>query len=155
MSTSAYDVALLATALACALVGGFLYAFSVLVMRGLAALRPADGAAAMQSINRAVGVAVVAPLLVTAVACVGLAVVGVGRGEPWAVGGAALYVVGAVGVTAAANVPRNEALAQVDAQAPSAAAFWTRYVREWLAWNHVRTVAALAAGAALVVAAVV
>jgi uncharacterized membrane protein len=41
-------------------------------------------------------------------------------------------------------VPRNDALAAV---AP-----WSRYLDEWTMWNHVRTVAALAAAAALTMA---
>ncbi|WP_199424417.1 anthrone oxygenase family protein [Actinotalea solisilvae] len=149
------DVALLATALACALVGGVLYAFSAFVMRGLGSLPPAGGLAAMQAINRAaLRVPVIGPLLVTALACVGVAVAGLRGGEPWAVAGAALFVVGTVGVTGAANVPRNEALAVVDAADPAAAARWAVYLREWVAWNHVRTVAALGAAVSLVGAAV-
>ena len=39
----------------------------------------------------------------------------------WTVAGAALYVLGVIGVTAVANVPRNNALAGVDALAAGAA----------------------------------
>jgi len=145
----------LGTALACALVGGVLYAFSAFVMRGLADLPPLDGLAAMQSINRAaLHPAVFAPLLLTAAACVGVGVAGSRAGESWAVAAAALFVVGTVVVTGAANVPRNEALARVEASAPDAAARWRTYLRSWVAWNHVRTSAALAAAVALVVAVV-
>lgn len=145
----------LGTALACALVGGVLYAFSAFVMRGLADLPPLAGLAAMQSINRAaLHPAVLSPLLLTAAACVGVGVAGVRTGEPWAVVGAALYVVGTVLVTGVANVPRNEALARVDASAPDAADRWRVYLRGWVVWNHVRTTASLAAGAALAAAVV-
>lgn len=147
---SAADVGLLATALGCALVGGVLYAFSAFVMRGLAGLPPAGGLAAMQSINRAaLRAPVLGPLLATGLACAAAAVGGVRGGEPWAVVGGALFLVGTVGVTAAANVPRNEALAVVETDDPDAAARWAAYLREWVAWNHVRTVAALGAGGAL------
>lgn len=143
----------LATALACALVGGVLYAFSAFVMRGLADLPPLGGLAAMQSINRAaLHPAVLSPLLLTAAACLGVGVAGARAGEPWTVTGAALYLVGTVVVTGAANVPRNEALARVDATAPDAADRWRAYLRGWVAWNHVRTTASLAASAALVAA---
>lgn len=45
------------------------------------------------------------------------------------------------------------ALAGVDAADPEAATHWAAYLRAWVAWNHVRTAAALAAGAALTLAA--
>jgi uncharacterized membrane protein len=53
--------------------------------------------------------------------------------------------VGTFGVTVVANVPRNDALAALDADSAGAVAAWTRYLAEWTAWNHVRTPAALAA----------
>jgi uncharacterized membrane protein len=50
------------------------------------------------------------------------------------------------------NVPRNNALAALSADAADAAACWARYLGEWTWWNHVRTLAGLA-GAMLLVAA--
>ena len=145
----------LVTALACALVGGVLYAFSAFVMRGLAGLPPLAGLAAMQSINRAaLHPAVLSPLLVTAAASVGVGVAGLRDDEPWAVVGAVLYLVGTVVVTAAANVPRNEALARVSDLDADAADRWRHFLRGWVVWNHLRTAAALLAGAALVAAVV-
>lgn len=51
------------------------------------------------------------------------------------------YLVGSFGVTVAFNVPRNERLARLPADSVEAAQYWPTYVREWLIWNHVRTVA--------------
>jgi uncharacterized membrane protein len=59
----------------------------------------------------------------------------------------AAYLVGAFGVTAACNVPRNERLAALDPESPQAAQYWPVYLREWLFWNHLRTGAALLAAA--------
>lgn len=56
-------------------------------------------------------------------------------------------MIGSFGVTAAFNVPRNERLAPLAPDSAEAADYWPRYVREWLWWNHVRTVASLAAAA--------
>ena len=53
-------------------------------------------------------------------------------------------------MTIAFNVPRNEALARQDAS--EAVQRWRRYVAEWTAWNHVRTLAAVVAAALLVLA---
>ena len=67
----------------------------------------------------------------------------------WIAAAGALYLIGAIGVTIAAHVPRNDALAELDPAAPSSAARWAAYVSEWTAFNHVRTVAALLAAGLL------
>jgi uncharacterized membrane protein len=66
--------------------------------------------------------------------------------------GGVLYLVGTVGVTIVCNVPLNIRLATVHPQGAGAASYWNEYVTKWTAWNHVRTVAALAAAAALTIA---
>ena len=50
------------------------------------------------------------------------------------------------------DVPRNNALAAVDAASAEGAILWPRYVSGWTAWNHVRGAAALAAAALLTIA---
>ena len=150
--------AALATALACALVGGAFFAFSALVMPALGRLRPQEGIVAMQSINRvALTPAFMAAFLGTAVACVamaGWAVVSWGEdAAPWVVAGAALYLIGVIGLTGAYHVPRNDALEAVDPGDADSASRWARYLAEWTRWNHVRAAAALAGAAAFVVAA--
>jgi uncharacterized membrane protein len=59
--------------------------------------------------------------------------------------GSLLYLVGAIGVTIAFNIPLNEALAKVIPASKEGANLWTRYLTEWKFWNHLRTLAALAA----------
>ncbi|GGQ40821.1 hypothetical protein GCM10010279_58090 [Streptomyces mutabilis] len=66
--------------------------------------------------------------------------------------GSALHLFGSFGVTAAANVPRNTALLRLEPGTAEAAGRWPAYVREWTAWNHVRTVASAAAALAYVLA---
>ena len=68
-------------------------------------------------------------------------------GEPLALAGAALYVLGALGITIAGNVPLNDALAGLDPA--SGAAQWHEYVRRWTALNHVRVAAGAAAAGLL------
>ena len=147
----------LLAALGSGLVGGVFFGFSGFVMRALARLRSAQGIAAMQSINV---VAVTPPLMIalfgTALACVALVVSSLFKWrEPVAmlrlVGGG-LFLVGTALVTIVRNVPMNDALAAVDPDSADGAAQWARYVPEWTAWNTARTVAALAASAALTVA---
>jgi uncharacterized membrane protein len=147
----------LVTAIACGLVAGFFFAFSTTVMKALARLPAGHGVAAMQSINVVViNPLVMAALFGTGLACIGLVVAAfVEWGEayaPYLLVGGLLYLVGAVVVTVAYHVPRNDALATVDPEDAAAASHWTRYARTWTAWNHVRTVAPLAAAALLTIA---
>ncbi len=149
--------ATLATALGCGLVAGVFFAFSSFIMPALKRLEPAQGIAAMQSINElAVTPVFMAALFGTAVACLGLvAWVAISSGERPAalvIAGGALYLVGTIGVTIACNVPLNDGLATLHPQDAGAVSRWAEYVAKWTAWNHVRTVAALAAAAVLTVA---
>ena len=153
---SLFALTLLA-ALGCGLVAGVFFAFSAFVMKALTRLPPAEGIAAMQSIN----VVVLNPwfmtaLFGTAAACVLALISSLLRWhEPGAVYlfiGGMLYLVGAVLVTIVCNVPRNEALAAVAPTDRNGASLWAGYVASWTAWNHVRTGAALAAAASFSIA---
>ena len=144
----------LVTALGCGLTAGALYAFSSFVMPALARLPAAQGIAAMQSINV---MAPTAPFMTAflgaAAGCVVVAVWALvdwdGSFGPWLLAGSALYLVGLIGVTGRYNIPRNNALAAADPADPGSEALWRRYVTEWTRWNHVRTLAGIAAAAAL------
>ncbi|MEE8584766.1 MAG: anthrone oxygenase family protein [Acidobacteriota bacterium] len=145
------------SALGCGLIAGVFFAFSAFLMKALARLPPAQGIAAMQSIN----VAVINPLFMvalfgTALACVALAVSSLFRwsepGAAYLLVGSLLYLVGTVAVTIVFNVPRNDALAAVEADTAEGANLWPRYIAGWTVWNHLRTAAALAAAASLTIA---
>jgi uncharacterized membrane protein len=147
--------ATLVTALGCGLVAGVFFAFSTFVMPALKRLTPERGIAAMQSINElAVTPAFMTALFGTAVACLGLAAWTVispnGSATTLVLLGGALYLVGAIGVTVVCNVPLNNRLAKLHPQ--SAASYWDDYLTQWTAWNHLRTLAALAAAALLTIA---
>jgi len=149
--------ATLATALGCGLVAGVFFAFSSFVMASLKRLPSAQGIAAMQSIIIvAVTPAFMTALFGTAVACGALAVWALfawdERFAPYLLVGSALYLVGAIGVTIAFNVPLNNRLEKLHSRDAGAAGFWDQYLTRWTAWNHVRTVAALAVAALLTVA---
>ncbi|MEV6763130.1 anthrone oxygenase family protein [Streptomyces sp. NPDC051105] len=139
------------------LVAGVFCGFSTFVMRGLAALPPAQGVAAMNAINRAA----VTPafMLVFAGSAVLCAMIGVVTFVVWPddgktelLLGSALYLFGSFGLTLTANVPRNEALAELEPGTPEAAAYWPAYVREWTRWNHIRTFTSAAAAVVYVLA---
>lgn len=141
------------TALGSALVAGVFLGFSTFIMPALAQLPAPQGIAAMQSINVT---AVRPPFMVffigTALLSIATIVVGVADSDAYLIAGGALYLIGSFGLTIAYNVPRNDALAAVDPGSPAGAQVWERYLREWVAANHVRTLAGLAAAALMVVA---
>ncbi|BCL31408.1 DUF1772 domain-containing protein [Streptomyces aurantiacus] len=131
------------------LVAGVFCAFSTFVMKGLAALPPAQGIAAMQSINvTAVMPAFMLVFLGSAAVCAVIAVVTFvlwpDEGTVELLLGSALYLFGCFGVTIAANVPRNNKLAGMSPGTPEAIAYWPTFVSEWSIWNHVRMVASAA-----------
>lgn len=145
------------TALGCGLVAGVFFAFSTFVMNALGRLQPKEGIAAMQSINiTAINPLFMVALFGTAAACIFLAVSSVLKweqpGAAYLFVGSLLYLIGTVLVTIAFNVPLNDALAIVKPDSSEAANLWARYLTNWTIWNHVRTIAALAAAAALTIA---
>ena len=149
--------ATLVSALGCGLVAGVFFAFSTFVMSALKRLAPAQGIAAMQSINElAVTPAFMTVLFGTAAACLGLvawaAISFSERPAALVLAGGALYIVGTIGVTIVCNVPLNNRLAKLHSQGADAAGRWDEYVAKWTAWNHVRAAASLAAAAVLTVA---
>ena len=135
-----------AAAIGSGVVGGIFYAFSTFVMAALGSLPSAQGAGAMKAIN----VTVINPgfmltFMGTAVLCLvlaGASLISWGRPDGMLMLAASLlYLLGCFGVTMLFNVPLNNQLAAV---APAQeAAFWSRYLEEWTAWNHVRTLASI------------
>jgi uncharacterized membrane protein len=145
------------TALGCGLIAGVFFAFSTFVMKALAQRPPAEGIAAMQAIN----ITVINPwfmtvFLGTALACILLVFFSLFRWQQlnaiYLLVGSLLYVIGTFGVTIAFNVPLNDALAIVKPDSPEGANLWAKYLTDWTFWNHVRTIAALAASILLAIA---
>jgi uncharacterized membrane protein len=144
-------------ALGSGLVAGFFFAFSVCVMGALARLPAAQGIAAMQSINIVVFNGLfLGAFFGTAVLCLLAALAALvswsAPGTIPVLAGSVLYLVGTILITIRFNVPLNNQLAAVNAQSTEGANLWARDLTDWTAWNHVRTVAPLAAAALLTVA---
>jgi uncharacterized membrane protein len=146
----------LTTAIAAAVMGGAFFAFSTFIMHALGRLPPAEGVTAMQAINKDAPTPwFMVPLFGTAVAALVLAATSLSRLDDaagrWRLAGALLYLV-AIVLTIAYHVPRNDRLDAADPATPEAARLWADYLVEWTRWNHVRTVAPIAASVALAVA---
>ncbi len=141
-------------ALGCGVNAGLFFIFSNTVMRALGRLPARYGTEAMQAINEVIqNPLFFVVFLGTAVACLGLVVASLMQwsepGSALLLAGAALYLVGCFGVTAAFNVPMNNALDRVDASDAAAEPVWRDYLVRWTQWNHVRTVACIGAMAFL------
>ena len=145
------------SALGCGLMAGVYFAFSTFIMTSLGRLDQAAGIVAMNAINVDIVRSLFMPLFLgTTVAGAALVVMGALRlGEPGAISmiaGGGLYVIGMFVVTVVFNVPLNDALGAVQPSAPEAGAVWATYLKEWMFWNHVRTVASLGGCALFIVA---
>lgn len=148
-----------AGALGSGVVAGLLLAFSVSVMPALARQPEGRGMRVMQDIN----VVILSPLFLTvfmgtavlSLALVASAFLGVSSdGIVPRLIGAVLYLAGVFGVTMRINVPLNNRLAALDAEAPESWPFWRHYLQRWTWWNHVRALAGVLASLALTLAAV-
>lgn len=145
------------SAVGCGLMAGVYFAFSTFVMTALGRLDQAAGIAAMNAINVDIVRSLFMPLFLgTTAAGAALVVMGALRlSEPGAVSmiaGGGLYVVGMFVVTVVFNVPLNDALAAVQPASPEARAVWAAYLKDWVLWNHVRTVASAVASGLFIVA---
>ena len=142
MSSPALAVIVLAI-LGSGLNGGLFFVFSNAVMKALDRLPAPEGMAAMQSINTTI----INPLFLclfmgTALICALVVVIAV---LEWSEPGALLLLLGALAylggtflVTMAFNVPLNNVLAARAPGDPASAEVWSRYLRTWTRWTHVR-----------------
>ena len=92
-----------------------------------------------------------APLVVVMLGTTGLAVAtAVLARSPLVIAGCAAFIA-SIAIAGLFHIPRNNALADVDAVGPDAAAAWTAYSVPWQRGNHVRTAAALGGALLLMV----
>ena len=142
---------------ACGLLAGLYFAFSAFVMTAFARIDVPAGVAAMNSINRVIQRSLFMPLFAgSSLSSLALAVIGAlhwgEAGACAALAGGVIYFVGMFVVTMLFNVPRNNALDASDPATAEGQALWARFLKEWTAWNHVRTLASTAALVLFVIA---
>jgi uncharacterized membrane protein len=144
-------------AIGCGLLAGLYFAFSAFIMTALGRIEQMHGLAAMNSINSTILESLFMPFFYgTTLASLILAISGfVRRGEPGAMAalaGGLIYVAGMFLCTIVFNVPLNNALAAVDPASGAAAPVWSRFLKDWTYWNHVRTISSTAASALYIAA---
>lgn len=144
------DILTFVAILGSGLVAGIFFTFSTFVMRALARIPQEQGIAAMQAIN----ITVLNPWFFgaffgTGVVCLPIVFLAWGNAagsqRAYLFAACALYLLGCILVTIVGNVPLNDQLAAVEAGSAEATPLWNHYLSRWILWNHVRTVASLAA----------
>lgn len=146
----------IACMLGAATAAGAFFTFSDFTMAGLRRLRPAQGIAAMQAINKAAPSPLFMLLLFgTGAACIVLMTLAAMHidepGSTVRLIAGSIYVAGVVLTTIGYHVPRNDRLDRVDPESTEGAEYWAVYLREWVPMNHVRSIAPLVTAVMLAV----
>jgi uncharacterized membrane protein len=154
-----FTLAVISASLTLVLTGamtGLFWAFSVAVMPGLDGIAAGQAISAMQSFNQKIQNPVffaifIGALFAAPVTGVLLLMLGQRPAAMLFFAAAAVYIVGAFVLTAAVNVPMNNALDAVvlPVGLDEAARLWSDYSARWTRWNTVR---AVASGASLLIA---
>jgi uncharacterized membrane protein len=153
VATTAFHLALLLATLLCSLVAGFLLAFAIVVMPGIARLDDGGFLRAFQVIDRVIQqsqplfvlVWVGSVMAAMAAAVLGLLVTG-GPDRALIVAAALVYLAGVQLPTAAINIPLNNRIQALDVAAMAEAQ--RRDARQmvearWNGWNAIRTAVAV------------
>ncbi|MFF2092300.1 DUF1772 domain-containing protein [Paenibacillus sp. NPDC058174] len=145
------------SALGSGLIAGIFFAFSTFVMKALAKLPAEQGIAAMQSINTTIlqtlfGLVFMGTALISVFLGVAAWFNWSSPGALYMLIGSLLYLLGCFLVTGILNVPLNDALAAVKPESSEGARVWAGYLSDWVVWNHVRTIASLAALVSFIIA---
>jgi len=158
-----FEIALVVSALLCALVAGFVFAFATVVMPGVRGLNDRDFLRAFKTMDGVIQRNQWAFMLVWLGSILAslLAVLlsfrhPVGAERFLLVVAAALYLLGVQLPTATINVPLNNRLQRLDLESLSDADISvsrTRFEGRWIKWNLIRTVLAVLSSAMLIVVA--
>lgn len=157
----AFEIALVAAALSCALVSGLLLGFAVVAMPGLATLGDREFVRAFQVMDRVIQdrqplfMLLWVGSVVALVVAVALGFGEVTGGQRWLLLGAgALYLGGLQVPTAAVNIPLNNEIQAVDVDTADAGGVRSareRFESRWNRWNGIRTALGCVASLALLV----
>lgn len=150
MADTLTDALLWISAIGSGLVAGLFFAFSAFIMSALGRIETPSGIAAMNSINAVILRSLFMPLFLgSSLAAFVVAVIALFQwhqpGSAAAFAGGAIYVAGMFICTMVFNVPLNNTLAAVDPASTNGANVWSGYLRDWVRWNHVRTIASTGA----------
>lgn len=149
MSSSIVTALLWTAALSSGLVAGIYFAFSVFIMQAFGKIETAQSVAAMNAINETILRSLFMPLFfgstIISVILIVIALVHWGdAGSGMTLIAGAIYFIGMFVCTVVFNVPLNNLLAGLkEENSTNAEAVWSRYLKTWTRWNHLRTVSSL------------
>lgn len=152
MSLEIFQLALLVASLLCSLVAGFVFAFAVVVMPGIASLGDGEFLRAFQGVDRVIQNNQPVFLLVwvgSVVALLASAALGLGQldgtGRLLMIAAVLVYVLGVQLPTITVNVPLNNRVQALEVGAmdeAARAAARQEFESPWNRWNRIRTVLA-------------
>lgn len=148
MSSFIVTALLWTAAVSSGLIAGVYFAFSGFIMQAFGKIETEKSVAAMNSINETILRSMFMPLFFgssfVSVLLITVAIIN------WDEAGAELtliagvvYLGGMFACTVLFNVPLNNALARIDPNSENAHQVWSRYLKIWTSWNHLRTVSSL------------
>jgi uncharacterized membrane protein len=145
MSSSIVTALLWTAALSSGLIAGVYFAFSVFIMQAFSKIDTTQSIAAMNSINKTILRSLFMPLFfgssIISVLLIAFAFMHWGEaGAGVTLIAGTVYFVGMFVCTVLFNVPLNNALARLEPDSVDAHPVWTRYLKTWTNWNHLRTV---------------
>ena len=148
MSSPILTALLWTAALGSGLIAGVYLAFSGFIMQALGKINPAQAIAAMNSINETILRSLFMPLFfASSFVSLCLVIVAFARwgkaGTELALLAGVVYFVGMFVCTILFNVPLNNSLVNLDPNSANANQVWSRYLKIWTNWNHLRTVSSL------------
>ncbi len=148
MSSPIVTALLWTAALSSGLIAGVYLAFSGFIMQALGKINPAQAIAAMNSINETILRSLFMPLFfASSFVSLCLVIVAFARwgkaGTELALLAGVVYFVGMFVCTILFNVPLNNSLVNLDPNSANANQVWSRYLKIWTNWNHLRTVSSL------------
>ena len=148
MSATIVTVLLWVAALSSGLMAGVYFAFSGFIMKAFESIEIEQGIAAMNAINKTILRSLFMPVFFgSSIISLLLIIVAVlqwnevGSGILLIAG--LVYFVGMFLCTVVFNVPLNNLLAGLDENSTNAKDVWSRYLKTWTKWNHLRTVCSL------------
>lgn len=150
MSYSIVIVLLWIAAISSGLMAGVYFAFSGFIMQAFREIDPSHSLAAMKAINVSILRSLFMPVFfvssIVSLLLIIFAIVYWGEaGTQLILVTGVVYFVGMFICTLMFNVPLNNTLLKIERSSDNASIIWSRYLRVWTRWNHLRSLSSLTA----------
>jgi uncharacterized membrane protein len=148
MATEIVDILLWTAALSSGLIAGVYFTFSAFVMRAFGNIEASHSIAAMNAINKTILRSAFMPLFFGSTIISVLLMISAffhwgAAGAEFMLMAGAIYFVSMFICTVLFNVPLNNSLAALEPDSANANQIWSRYLKTWTHWNHLRTLGSI------------